>query len=113
MCGRARPTGPTRGRVAGAVLLAGAHDAGIDEGRGDVGDLRELGIAGHHDGDAVLAGQGDEFGLRKLSCRTSTACRIARPSTVFGQQLEEAGEILRVEFLGRPELPVDRAELVA
>ena len=80
-----------------------AHDPGVDEGRGDVGDLRDTPtVAGQTTATPCSRASATNSGVWKLACRTST--RVAdRPAVDrFGSSARKRREVLGVEFLVSP-----------
>src|SRR5262249_27986513 len=79
-----RPAG-----IAEFFLFFCSHDAEIDEGRGDSGDLRIVGIRGGDDGNFMFAGKGDK--VRRFETVMPYLDRMAELIAVetLRQQLEE------------------------
>src|ERR1700688_3491096 len=104
----ARPRGPDiEGRVGVAQLfrLLRSHDAGVDEGRGGIRDLRVRGFGGDCDGDAMLPGKRGEIRGAKAAVPNLDDMTQRTSSCFFRQKLQERFEVARIEFHGGHELP--------
>src|SRR5262245_44662687 len=101
------------GLVAGLDLFLGAHQAGVGEVGGGLVDLRKVLVVGIDDGRVVLARQVVE--ARILEAGMAHFQRMAQREVArrARQELQESLDVLRIELLGRHELPVDGPQPVA
>ena len=85
--------------IAQLLFRERAHQAGIDEVRGHITDQGKFAVGGEHDAHVMLAAEFDKALSLKLSCRTSTAWRMARPATFLGNSFRKASKSSGSNFL--------------
>src|ERR1700722_3698752 len=93
-------------------LLGRPHDPRIDKLRRDVRDLWIFRVTRHHDGNTMLAGEGNERLVAKTLMSHFERMPDFAAIDLMRQKIKEGFEVVRIELFGRSELPIDRAELV-
>src|SRR6516225_5386705 len=108
-----RPGGDLFRRISGRHRVLAALQAGIDEVAGEIGDVGIFDVIGEHDRKVELPQQRQK--LRRAKAVVAHLDDMTQRTAVefWRQQLEEAGEVGRVEFFGRRELPKQRPKPLA
>src|SRR6516164_605322 len=108
-----RPGGDLFRRISGRHRVLAALQAGIDEVTGEIGDVGIFDVIGEHDRKVELPQQRQK--LRRAKAVVAHLDDMTQRTAVefWRQQLEEAGEVGRVEFFGRRELPKQRPKPLA